>query len=250
VAVGGDDGGTRLILDAGTGIRRVSEILGDRPFVGSILFTHLHWDHIQGLPFFRSLDRPDGNGTLYVPEHEDPLAVFKRVMSPPFFPIDPTELQSVISIRTILEGRVEVEGFDVLARRVPHKGGPTFGYRIGDGRGTFAYVSDHNPTAAGEGPDGLGEYHEAIMELAEGVDLLLHDAQYLAEDFASHASFGHSAAEYAVGLAEKAGAKKLLLFHHDPDRTDDQIDAIERSFRQAGVPVEAAAEGRTIDVPG
>jgi phosphoribosyl 1,2-cyclic phosphodiesterase len=248
VAVTGDDGSTRLVLDAGTGIRRVPEILGSGPFQGTILFTHLHWDHVQGLPFFRSLDREEGRGTLVLPQHPQPLEVFKRVMSPPFFPIDPTEMRCEIDFVSIDEGRFEAEGFDVLARKVPHKGGPTFGYRVSDGKGSVTYVSDHNPTALGDGPEGLGEYHPAVMELAEGVDVLLHDAQYLAEDFAAHASFGHSAAEYAVGLAEKAACKKLLLFHHDPDRTDDQLDEIERSFKDAGIPVEVAVEGRTIDV--
>jgi phosphoribosyl 1,2-cyclic phosphodiesterase len=250
VAVIDDKGATKLILDAGTGIRRVSEILGGGAFAGTILFTHLHWDHVQGLPFFRSLDREDGRGTLLVPEHEHPLDVFKRLMSPPFFPIDPTELHGSISFRTMTEGESLIEGFRVTARRVPHKGGPTFGYRVSDARGSFAYVSDHNPLVVGEGPEGLGEYHPAIMELAEDVDVLIHDSQYVAEDLVTHASFGHSAAEYAVGLAQKAGSKRLLLFHHDPDRTDNQLDALVESFSGAGLPVEAAVEGRTIEISG
>jgi ribonuclease BN (tRNA processing enzyme) len=250
VAVTDDDDSTSLILDAGTGIHRVPEILGNEAFAGTILFTHLHWDHTQGLPFFRSLDREDARGRLFVPEHPQPLEVFTRLMSPPFFPIAPTELKGRVSFETMSEGETQVEGFNVLARRIPHKGGPTFGYRVADSTGSFAYVSDHDPLAVGGGPEGLGEYHPAIIELAEEVDLLIHDSQYLAADLATHAGFGHSAAEYAVGLAEKSGSKKLLLFHHDPDRTDDQIDAIVESFGDAGVAVEGAVEGRTIDIAG
>jgi ribonuclease BN (tRNA processing enzyme) len=249
VAVTADDGSTRLVLDAGTGIRRVSEILGSDTFNGTILFTHLHWDHVQGLPFFRSLDREGASAKLLIPEHAEPLEVLRRMMSPPFFPIDPTEMNGRCYSETLQEGTLELEGFEVLARKVPHKGGPTFGYRVSDGRSSFTYISDHNPIALGEGPDGLGEYHPAAIELSEGVDVLIHDAQYLASDFASHASFGHSAAEYAVGLAEKAGSKRLLLFHHDPDRTDEQLDEVEASFRNAGLPVAAAVEGTTISIP-
>jgi phosphoribosyl 1,2-cyclic phosphodiesterase len=249
VAVTNARGETRLILDAGTGIRRVSEILGNDPFAGTILFTHLHWDHVQGLPFFRSLDREDGRGTLLVPEHDRPQQVFERLMSPPFFPIGPTELNAEISFGTMTIGESQIEGFIVTARNVPHKGGPTLGYRVSDESGSFAYISDHNPLVLGGGPEGLGEYHPAIVELAEDVDVLIHDSQYVAEELPTHASFGHAAAEYAVGLAQKAGSKRLLLFHHDPDRTDDQLDALAESFSGAGLPVEAAVEGRTIEIP-
>ena len=112
--------------------------------------------------------------------------------------------------------RTTIEGFDVLALEIPHKGGRTFGYRVSDGRASIAYLSDHGPVALGPGPDGLGPYHEAALALADGVDLLVHDAQHTAEELPAAAAFGHSAAEYAVALAERAGAGRVLLFHHDP----------------------------------
>ena len=119
---------------------------------------------------------------------------------------------------------------------------------MSDGSSSFAYISDHNPAAVGEGPDGLGEYHPDVMDLVEGVDVLIHDAQYLASEFASGALFGHAAAEYAVGLAEKASAGRVLLYHHHPDRTDDELDALGSQLQRSGLSVEVAVEGETLDV--
>ncbi len=111
-----------------------------------------------------------------------------------------------------------------------------------------AYLSDHSPIAFGPGPAGFGAYHPAAIALARSADLLIHDAQLMSGEFASLAPKGHSAVEYAVGLAEAAGVKRLLLFHHDPARTDDQIDAIVAAHRGNAIPVEAAAEGTVIDL--
>ena len=131
----------------------------------------------------------------------------------------------------------------MLAREIPHKGGRTFGFRIDDGSSSFAYLSDHMPQALGPGPDGWGEYHEAACALADGVDVLLHDAQYTAEELPTRGYFGHAAAEYAVALGEKAGAGRVVLYHHDPARTDDEVDAIVARFAGRAIPVEAAVEG-------
>ena len=116
------------------------------------------------------------------------------------------------------------------------------------GGATIAYLSDHSPIALGPGPAGLGTYHPAAVQLARSADLLIHDGQLVQSQFAEWAPFGHSAVEYAIGLAETAGARRLLLFHHDPARTDDQIDAIVAAHRDGSVPVEAAAEGSVIEL--
>jgi len=136
----------------------------------------------------------------------------------------------------------------VLALEIPHKGGRTFGYRISDGRATIAYLSDHCPTFLGPGPDGLGEYHDGALRLVDGCDILFHDAQYTDEELPARAYFGHSSSGYALRLAEKAGAKRLVLYHHDPQRTDPEVDAIVALYRDAAVPVEAAAGGAVIDL--
>ena len=238
-----------LILDAGTGIRGVDALLGGQAFTGSILLGHLHWDHTHGLPFFRGADRPDASTRLRVPA-QGPAAVdlIRRFMSPPAFPIEPGELEGTWSFDSIDEGVHAIEGFEVTAREIPHKGGRTFGYRIDDGHSAVAYLSDHGPYGAlGPGPDGLGPYHEAAMDLCAGADVLIHDAQHTAEELPARAGYGHSAAGYPVELARRCGAERVLLFHHDPGRTDAAVTDIEGSFASVDdVEVEAAREGAAI----
>ncbi|HYM49273.1 MAG TPA: MBL fold metallo-hydrolase, partial [Candidatus Limnocylindrales bacterium] len=168
---------------------------------------------------------------------------------PPSFAIDPNGLRGDWRFLGIDEGEGMIEGFRITAREIPHKGGRTFGYRIQDGAATMAYLSDHSPRAAGPGPAGFGEYHDAARTLADGVDLLLHDAQYTAEDFPRYALFGHATVDYAVQLATSCHVSRVLLFHHAPHRTDDQLDAIVRAYEGFAPRVEAAAEGLTIDLP-
>ncbi len=239
----------RLVLDAGTGLRAVSTLMNGDPFRGTILLGHLHWDHTQGLPFFRAADRQDAMTRVLVPEQGvAPLALLDKFMGPPAFPILASELQGSWSFDSIDVGTHTIEGFTVLAREIPHKGGRTLGYRISDGRSSLAYLSDHGPARQlGPGPDGFGPYHEDAMALCNGVDLLIHDAQYTASELPFRLHFGHSAADYAVALAKKAGVGRVLLFHHDPDRTDAEVAAIERAMRRGRhVAVDAAREGETI----
>lgn len=119
---------------------------------------------------------------------------------------------------------------------------------MSDGRSVVAYVTDHCPTALGPGPDGWGEYHPSAVELAAEADVLVHDAQLLAEEVATEAAFGHAAAEYAVGLGRRAGARQVVLFHHRPDRTDGALDQLARRFAASPVPVTVGTEGLVLDV--
>ena len=243
VALAQDGEPPSLILDAGTGLRRLGSILDGAAFRGSILLGHLHWDHTHGLPFARPVDRPDSDVRLLMPAQGDPVEVLERVMSPPHFPISPSELGGRCSFEAMEPGSYKLEGFTVLALEIPHKGGRTFGFRVDDGDSAVAYLSDHNPIAFGPGPEGLGPYHDAALALADGVDLLFHDAQHTAAELPACAGFGHSAAEYAAGLGAAAGAARVLLYHHDPNRTDDEVDALTAAVAAgASVPVEAAVE--------
>ena len=250
VAVARDDEVPSLLLDAGTGIRNVWSLTGGMPFTGAILLGHLHWDHTHGLPFFRAGDHPEARVDAYVPGQDglEPRDLLAQSMSPPAFPITPDDLRGDWRFSTLDEGTFSIEGFEVLVREIPHKGGRTFGFRVSDGTASMAYLSDHHPVSLGPGPAGYGPYHEAARDLCEGVDLLLHDAQYTPAEWDARASFGHSTIDYAIGLAEVCGVGELLLFHHDPARTDDEIDALVAALPVGPTRVSAAREGATYDL--
>ena len=275
VAVAGDgEAAPRLVLDAGTGLQRLTRVLDGSAFSGTILLGHLHWDHTHGLPFFAAGDRPDSRVAVLLPAQDGDSGpgavagaaahtrvtkaattaataeeVLARAFGPPHFPIRPSQMEGAWTFGQLPAGAHVLEGFEVLALDIPHGGGRTFGFRVSDGRSSMAYLSDHSPIASGPGPAGLGEYHESALRLAGGVDLLVHDAQITAAEFAARARYGHSAVEYAVGLAEAAGARHLLLFHHDPARTDGALDAIVAGVSGGPVPVSAAAEGMELTLP-
>ena len=250
IAVQRDDGRIPLVLDAGTGLRSLAALLGGEPFHGTLVLGHLHWDHTHGLPFSTAVDHPESRVRVFAPVEPGRTvdAMLEQAMSPPNFPIGPGDLRGSWSWEALVEGELAVEGFTVLAREIPHKGGRTFGFRLDDGRSSFAYLSDHMPQSLGPGSDGLGELHDAALALADGVDVLLHDAQYTAEELPTRGAYGHSAAEYAVALGVAAGARRVVLFHHDPARTDDEVDAIVARFADAAVPVTAAVEGAALDL--
>ena len=236
-----------LVFDGGTGLRHLSGLL-DAPFRGTLLLGHLHWDHVQGLPFFGAARRHGTALDIRIPaQGPDPAAVLGQGMGPPHFPVRPTELEGW-SVGDLEAGEHEIGGWTVTALDIPHGGGRTFGFRVSDGRTTVAYLSDHCPTQLGLGPDGIGEYHEAAMALTAGVDLLIHDAHLTAAQLRERAFLGHAAAEYAVALGERAGARRVALFHHDPARTDDEVDALTAGVSSKAVDVFAAVQGETLDV--
>jgi phosphoribosyl 1,2-cyclic phosphodiesterase len=249
VAVALDDGPPVLVLDAGTGLRRLTALLDSQPFRGTIALTHLHWDHVQGLPFVAAIDRPDARVRLLQPDQPelgDARAVLGRALSPPHFPIGPEGLRGDWSFEGLDVGTHALEGLTVTARTVAHKGGRTFGYRLDDGPRSVAYLPDHalvDPALGSDGPDRLA----AALDLARGVDLLIHDAQFTQDEQAVARAYGHATVEAAVALAERAQARRLVLFHHGPDRTDAQVAALAAAIDSA-VAVEVGTENTLIEL--
>jgi len=226
-----------LLLDAGTGIRSVTELLAGAAFHGTILLTHLHWDHWQGLPFFGAGDRDDAEVTLIMPSGlGDPLEVLRRSMAPPHFPIDPKGLRGRWSFEVIDSGPHVIEGLHITAGDVPHKGGRTFGYRVEEHGRSFAYLPDHRPAAA------MSD-RAAALGLARGVDLLIHDAQFVAGEDSIAVEYGHATVDQAVAFAVDAGAAELVLFHHSPSRSDAALDRILDATSGAPLRVSIAVEG-------
>lgn len=245
VAVAHDGCVPSLVLDAGSGIREVTPLLLGHPFSGSIVLSHLHWDHMMGLPFFAGADRPGAAVELLVPSQgESALDLISRAMSPPLFPINPLKLRGDWQFGVYEESTFERDGFVVTAREVPHSAGRTMGLRVSDGSQTLAYLPDHAPHLIGPGSHGVGELHPAALELAMGVDLLLHDAQYTKSELPHRFTWGHAAADYAAELAAHCDVGRLLMFHHDPSRTDAAVAELrDHIATEREVPIDIAVEG-------
>lgn len=218
LAVSSDGEAPSLLLDAGTGLRHLDR-LTDRPFRGSVLLSHLHWDHVQGLPFGHLLDHPDSQVEVFVPWDGIPAQdIMARFMSPPLFPIAPGGLRGKWTFRDAEPGRLSLEAFEVEAFEVPHKGGRTFGYRVTNTQRSLAYVPDHASRP--------GRLDPRLVESMMGVDVLIHDGQHLDGEAEARSYLGHSTVGYTLDLAQATEAADLVLFHHDPGRTDDQLDAL------------------------
>jgi phosphoribosyl 1,2-cyclic phosphodiesterase len=222
--------GTIVILDAGTGVRRVGDTYKE-PRRLDILLTHLHMDHIQGLGFFAPFFRKDFEIHVWGP----PSATFDlrtrltRYLSPPLFPVRLRDVAARLELHDVPMGAFEIGGLKIASQMVIHPG-PTVGYRISDGASTMAYMPDHEPGLTTEGHPPEPDWTSGF-DLARDVDLLLHDAQYTADEYESRVGWGHSRIDDAVGLARLAGARRLVTFHHDPDHDDAELDAMLASAR-------------------
>jgi phosphoribosyl 1,2-cyclic phosphodiesterase len=241
-----------IVLDLGTGLRNYGQDLVeaglDEHYRGIVLLTHLHWDHIQGLPFFAPLASDDSRLEVYGPaQSEGALGdVFAGVMRPPYFPIRPCDLPADIRFHGVGHDTFCVGEARVRSSWVRHTD-PALGFRVDVAGTSVAYISDHGQ---GCGDTDLGDDHipAEVLELCDGVDLLIHDAQHTPEEFAAKPHYGHCTVEYAVHVGREAGARQVALFHHDPLHSDAEVDRLllsarDVSSRRGGPEVVAAQEG-------
>jgi ribonuclease BN (tRNA processing enzyme) len=229
-----------LLLDAGSGLAKASRLLDGEPYVGSILLSHLHWDHVMGVPFFFAGDRANSRVDMFLPAQDgrDGLALMSQFMSPPAFPITPEGLAGDWTFSAVEPGTFETDGFQVTATEITHKGGRTYGYRIEREGASIGFAPDHAPA--------LGVSAHTIETLAE-VDVLVHDAQFLEAERDRADSFGHATVADAVAFAEEVQARHLVLFHHGPFRSDDALDHI-IDEADTFIPVTIAREGMILSV--
>ncbi len=244
VAVDDDD---LIVFDLGTGARYLgadlcsTEIL---PMKCTALVSHLHWDHVQGIPFFGPLLHPETELHVVGPKQTDFTLeeAIHRFISPPLFPVEMAEIPAKMTFHEASRGTMTIGSATVSIAPLLHVGA-TNCYRVdGPSSGSVAYLSDHQEPADGSVPADIAEF-------CADVDVLIHDAQYDAAELLMRSDWGHSTAEFAVNVALASNAKRLVLFHHDPSHNDDWVaDATAKAQAQAGNRLEviAAVEGMTL----
>ena len=245
--------GTALILDAGTGIRQLGFDLLDRGVRQfHLLLTHLHLDHLEGLRFFAPLW--DDAVTVDIWGPPSPVISLRerisRSFSPPLFPIDLRDIPARINFRDVPWRKWTINGALLDASLVVHPG-PTLGYRIEAEGSRFAYLPDHEPALT-------GAIEELTLDwisggaIAEDADLLIHDCQYFEDEYEERVGWGHSSVADAVAFSRAAGAKHLVLFHHEPLHSDDSLERLEERAQALAAPasIEAtlAREGMVLEV--
>ena len=246
--------GSLVLLDAGTGIRELGRALitraNGRPINGEIFLTHAHWDHIQGIPFFAPAFQRGNRFTIWGAKSlaTSIRRVVRDQMSPVVFPVAFEELAATFDFRELSDERHSSDGFDVRAFAVRHPGG-ALGYRFAarateddDRESAFVYISDNELRASDPSP-ASDRWRAKLVEFIRGARVLIHDATYTEEEYESHRGWGHSTYNDAVALALESGVETLVLFHHSPDRSDDELDA-----RLADCRAATARSGRTLRI--
>ncbi len=242
-----DSSGGLIVLDAGTGIRRLGATLGDARTI-HLFLTHLHLDHLQGLGFFAPIFRPEVEVHIWGPPslRADLAARLNRYLSPPLFPVRLKELGSRVTLHPAPMQPVRVGGIEVVAELIVHPG-PTVGYRLTEDDRAMAYLPDHEPALGArrfpESPEWTSGHAIAL-----GVDLLIHDAQYTAHERETRIGWGHSSLDEAATFAGEVGAAALAPFHHDPTHSDADLDALFRTVQPGTVELVPAAEGMSVDI--
>ena len=247
--------GAALVLDAGSGIRSLGlEFIRRGVRNIHLLLTHLHLDHLEGLRFFAPLF--DDDVTLEIWGPRSPLFSLQeriaRSFSPPLFPIDLRRVPATVTFQDVPKQPWTINGASLSAELIAHPG-PTLGFRVESGTKSLAYLPDHEPALGGP----IGETSPDWISgssLADHVDLLLHDAQYSEDEYGDRIGWGHSTVADAVAFARASGARRLLLFHHDPSHSDQVLERMQEQARILATdgedPPTLAHEGMTVDLEG
>jgi phosphoribosyl 1,2-cyclic phosphodiesterase/CheY-like chemotaxis protein len=264
-------GGEIIILDAGTGLRPLGRALmaefQDRPLNLTLLLTHTHWDHIQGLPFFRPIYEPRCRLRIlgYEGARRGLVNVLSSQMESPYFPVLFDELPGNVQIEELKDLAFHVGPVRVQAWFANHPG-ICVGYRLDTDEGALAFFPDNEPPTRPHQPPldraadrraaeaFAREQDEKMIGFLRGVDALILDSQFDTEEYRHHVGWGHGCVDYAVTLAVRAGVKQLFLFHHDPDHDDAKVDSMVAEARKlvasqnAVLDVDAAREGLTVEL--
>jgi phosphoribosyl 1,2-cyclic phosphodiesterase len=237
------DDETLIILDAGSGIRGLGASLG--PCRATILLSHYHWDHIQGLPFFTSAFIPTSDLGIYGPEscEQSPRELLSGQMLDPYFPTSLSQMAGIRAVERTPEEPFQIGSATVTPVRLCHPS-VTLGYRIEADGASLVYMSDDEVDMASP------QILDGIRTAARDADLLLHDCQYVEGEYSTRRGWGHSTPRMAVGLACEAGVRHLVLFHHDPSHSDEQVEAIADEGRRLArdLPISIAREGESMAI--
>ena len=241
-----------FILDAGSGLRVLGlDLLKQKrlPIRAHVLLTHTHWDHIQGFPFFAPAFIPGNELTVYgaAGSEDDLQTTLAGQMLHRYFPVSLEQLGATIRFADVQPGARQIGSARVTAASLNHPG-KTVGYRVELNGCSVAYVTDCEPL--GSLPD--LPVDPGVLALARHADVLIHDAQYTDAEYPTKVGWGHSPVSFVVDVALAARVKRLVLFHHDPLRVDEQMDALVEQARAraqgSGLEIVAAAEGTTIEL--